>query len=416
MPQEKSLLSLRWRKEVSKSKDLRMKKEEEFSVSYPTGFLSFDFKNGCIVHVKSEDKNFQYYSVGVVDGSFIMVIGRSESGKSTLMTQMSSNIIRPFQTSCCFIDNVESGVIEVRREKLTGFYGEELKGRYIVRNTGITLENFYERIKMIHDMKLASPEDFEYDTGLYDNRGNRIFKMEPTVYCLDSLALIMAEKFTEEEELSGQTAGMATAKNNGAVFKRIIPMLKAANIILFAINHINQNIKISQFDAKKAQLSYLKQGETLPGGNAVIYLANNIIRVDNATKLKADEGLGIAGSLVEITLLKSRTNVVGQSCTLVFDYANGFDPDLSLYQMLKQKNRINGAGAYLYIGEHSECKFMQKKFREMLAEKPEFREIFMNECIDVLSAELVAQDEESRRIDQMNITNDIMNRLNSRIA
>ena len=137
-----------------------------------------------------------------------------------------------------------------RREALTGFYGEELDKRFIVRNTGITIENFYERIRMIHDMKLSHREDFEYDTSLYDNRGNRIFKLEPTMYGLDSLALIMSETYADEDELSGSMAAASTAKSNSAVFKRIIPLLKAANIILCAINHITEDIQINQFQRK----------------------------------------------------------------------------------------------------------------------------------------------------------------------
>lgn len=393
-----------------------MKKEEEFSIAYSTGFLSFDFINGAVIHVKSEDKDFSYYSVGIVDGSFNMIIGRSESGKSTLMTQWASNIIRPFHTSCCFIDNIEAGVTEIRREQISGFHGEEFKDRFVVRNTGITLENFYERIKMIHDMKISSPKDFEYDTGLYDTRGNRIFKLEPTVYCLDSIALIMAEKYAEEDELSGQTAGMATAKNNGAVFKRIVQMLKIANIILFGINHITMDIKISAFDAKQPALSFLKPGESLPGGRTIVYLANNIIRVNNNTKLSDKEGLGVNGAIVELTIVKSRTNYVGQTCKLVLDFERGFDPELSLYQLLKDNNRINGAGAYLYIGEHSEIKFMQKKIREMLSTNEAFRQIFMNECIDVLSKQLIEKDYNEQQLIAHQMSSDIMSALNSTLA
>lgn len=388
-----SLLASQFRAKVSKSKDYRMKNEEEFPVGYSTGFLSFDFRNGMVIFAQAPDgSKYQYYSVGITDGSFIMLIGRSGCGKSTWLTQASANIIRPYQTSCVFMDSIEGGMTVPRREQLTDFYGEELVSKFIVRNTGITIENFYERIKMIHDIKMENRQDYEYDTGLYDTLGNRIYKLEPTVYGLDSVALIMSEKYTDEDELSGQMATTASAKNNAATFRRIIPMLKSANIILFAVNHITENIDINPMAKKKAQVAYLKQSERLPGGNTIIYLANNIIRFDDVTKLKAAESFGIDGSLVDLTLVKSRTNKAGQSCTLVFNQSTGFDQDLSLFLLLKQNNRINGAGAYFYIGEHSEIKFSQKTLLEKLRTDETLRGIFMDEVISVLTTQLQIQE------------------------
>ena len=258
------MLSTLFREKVSKLKDYRMKSETEFDVGYSTGFLNFDFKNGAVIHVKSEDKDFKYYSVGITDGSMVMVIGRSGCGKTTFILQAAANIIRPFKTSCIFFDEIEAGATTARKEMLTKFYGEEFKHRVISRNSGITAENFFERVKMIYDLKMENRADYEYDTGLYDTSGNRIYKLEPTVYMLDSLALLMPATYTEEDELSGQMAATATAKANAAIFKRIIPMLKSANIILFVINHILEEVNINPMMRTKSQVSYLKQGEKLP--------------------------------------------------------------------------------------------------------------------------------------------------------
>ena len=258
------LLAQRFRDSVSKLKDFRMKAETEFDVGYSTGFLSFDFANGTMVHVKSNARNMKYHSVGITDGSMVMVIGRSGCGKTTFCIQSAANIVRPFKTSCVFEDNIEGGLTATRRAVLSQFSSEELRDRFVCRNSGITAENFYERVKMIHDLKINNRADFEYDTGLYDDLGNRIYKLEPTVYILDSIALLMPEKYTEEDELSGQMAATAAAKANTAIFKRIIPMLKAANIILFVINHITQSVAINAYSMPKAQVSYLKPGERLP--------------------------------------------------------------------------------------------------------------------------------------------------------
>lgn len=259
-----SILVDRFRASVSKLKDFRMKSESEFAVSYPTGFLNFDFVNGTVVHVKTDSLDVRYYSVGIQDGSMVMIIGRSGCGKTTWAMQTAANIVRRFPTSAIFHDDIEGGITDTRKETLTKFYGEELKAKYISRGTGITAENFYERVKMIHDEKIENRSDYEYDTGLFDTSGNRIFKLEPTVYILDSLALLMPDKLTDEEELSGSMSATAMAKVNASVFKRITAMLKAANIILMVINHINQKIEINPMMRSKSQVSYLKQGETLP--------------------------------------------------------------------------------------------------------------------------------------------------------
>lgn len=381
---ERGLLGRLFREKISKSKDYRMKAEAEQSVAYPTGYLNLDFKNGAVVHVNYNNKEYQYYSVGVADGSMVMVIGRSGCGKTTFVEQAAANIIRPFSTSVVFEDQIEVGSNLTRKEVITGFHGEELKNRFVIRDTGINAENFFERIKMIHDMKLDNREKFEYCTNLRDTYGNMIYKLEPTVYILDSLALLMPEKLTEEEELSGQMSATAMAKTNASVFKRIVPLLKAANIILFVINHINQKIEINPMMHTKGQLSYLKQGESLPGGNAPIYLSNNIFRFDDGAKLKNTEGFGIDGSMVEVGLVKSRSNKAGQTATLVFNQAIGFDPELSLFVMLKNNGRINGAGAYLYIDNRDDMKFSQKQFKEKLASTPEFMQVFMTAVMEEL--------------------------------
>ncbi len=410
------ILSQKFRSVAAKHKDFRMKDESSAGVGYSTGFLNFDFMNGTVVHVRSEDRNFNYYSVGIQDGCLVMLIGRSGCGKTTWAVQTAANIVRNFPSACVFHDDIEGGLTEYRKELLTGFHGEELKSKYISRNTGITAENFYERVKMIHDLKLQERESYEYDTGYYDSTGERMFKLEPTVYILDSVALLMPEKYTDEEELSGSMSSTAAAKTNSMSFKRIVPMLKSANIILLMINHINKSISINPMMKQKAQVSYLKQDEALPGGNTIVYLTNLLLRFDDNSKFKEDEAFGIAGNLVDITLVKSRNNRAGKTCTLVFDQNRGFDPELSLFVMLKNEKRINGAGAYLYIGDRSDIKFSQKAFKTKLRENPELRNIFINEVMDVLKAGLDKYDsEDNSESFDYSLSGDIMSQINSGI-
>ena len=246
------LLAERFRAQMAKTKDPRMN-EAVADVMYSTGFLPLDYLNGYKVHVKKPNgEEFWYNAVGQVDGSSTMLISRPGAGKTTIALQMAANIIRRFPNAVMFYDDIEGGSNIARREILTQFSPEEMEQRIIYRNTAVSAENFYERIAMIYDEKLSHKDEYEYNTGLLDSRGNEIYKLIPTVYILDSLAMLTPEKLIEEEELSGQMSVTATAKTNTAVFKRIVPKLKAANIILFTINHINDKIEINAFTHTKS--------------------------------------------------------------------------------------------------------------------------------------------------------------------
>ena len=392
------LLADRFRAQMAKTKDPRME-EAVADVLYPTGFLPFDFLNGYRVHVKSETEDFWYNSVGIVDGSSTTVCGRSGAGKTTVALQMAANIVRPFPDATIFFDDIEGGSNATRRELLTHFTPDEAEQRIIYRNTAVSAENFYKRIASIYEIKMNNRADFEYDTGKLDSRGNKIYKLIPTVYILDSLAMLTPEKLTEEEELSGQMSTTATAKTNTAVFKRIVPKLKAANIILFTINHINDKIEVNAFTHTKSQVSFLKPGETLPGGKAALYLANNLIRVDDGAKLKETDGLGINGKIVDFEIIKSRTNAAGRSVPMVFDFTSGFDDILSLFMFLKSTGAII-TGATCYLRGHEDMKFRQRDFKNKLFNDPEFAKAFN----EVARAELETLLGNPEVEDQKNIT------------
>lgn len=362
--------------------------EADFDVLYSTGFLSIDYLNGTKVFVESEERNFSYVAGGIVDGSCNAFIGRSGSGKSTICTQIAGNIIRPFikknMPTGLFIDDIEGSLPMARKQFLLGLSEKEIEDYVVMRNYGITTENVYERFRWIRDEKINHRKTYEYDTGLYDIHGNRVIKLVPTVYIIDSLPNLLPKEILEEEELGGNMDSSSVAKKNTFLLKKIVQLAKEANIILLSVNHIMDDIQMG-FIPKAAQISGLKQGERLPGGRAAIQVSNNMFRTDDKLTLKPTEGFGIDGSVVDLTLIKSRTNASKRSVPLIFNKSEGnFDPILSLFQLLKSEGAFSGAGSYLYLDGMDDIKFSQKSFKETLEGSPELQKVFAQSCYNVL--------------------------------
>ena len=399
-----SLLAKLFRDTVSSYKDLSMKNEKVADVGYSTGFPNFDMRNASMVHVKNEEKglDYKYYMVGITDGSITTVVGRSGCGKSTFCYQIAANIIRPFKTSCIYADEIESGMQDSRKETLTGFIGDELRERIIARNTGITSENFYERVKLIHDIRINHISEFEYNTGYLDYKGDEIYKLEPCVYILDSWALLRPKGLTEEETMSGQMSVTSSAKTNTEILRRIIPMLKNANINLFIINHILKDVNINPYARTVKQNQYLDEGERCPGGDTIFYLANNLIKLYDS-HLKP-ETFDIDGSIVTCSFKKSRTNKAGKETYLVYNQSVGYDPELSLYITMHKAKLITNSGSYMYFVGHPEMKFQQKKLKDKLRNDPEFRKLFMQIAMEYLS-QMVDDEVEEERKEAETVTN-----------
>ena len=69
----------------------------------------------------------------------------------------------------------------------------------------------------------------------------------------------------------------------------------------------------------------------------LLYLANNIFRVDTASKLTSDKEYGIDGFMTKITIIKSRSNRAGQEIDLVYNQNRGFDNIYSNFTLLKTR-------------------------------------------------------------------------------
>lgn len=385
-------------------------REAEADYMYSTGFLELDYVNGTIIHVTPKDQpESEYQSVGLVDGSSNTFIGRSGCGKSTFVTQIIGNMLRQNPGSVAYIDDIERSLPDFRKQFLLGLPEEELKERVHFRDSGITTENVYEQIKTIRDIKVENRSELEYDTGKLDIYGNKIYKMIPTFYLIDSFAMLMPEEIQDKsiDESTNMTSAQISKKNTELV-KKIGQMLKEANIIMFVINHILQDISTG-FMPNAAQVSGLRQGERLPGSRTSLYLANNMFRLDDAGTLKDSEGLGIRGTVVNIKAVKSRTNANNVPVPLIFNKTTGaFDNVLSLFYFLKSNGALGGAGKSMYLENCPDIRFSQKEFKEKLMESPELQKAFAELCRQYLSS-LLSDTKAQSVSNEFDINNMILN-------
>lgn len=382
---------------------------EEFDVMYQTGFLALDYVNGTMIHVKSDKIDMQYRSVGIADGSSNMFIGRSGCGKSTLVTQIIGNIAKEFEDCHIFYDDIEKSLPMSRKEFTLGLNKEQLAKKLHFRDKGITSENVYKRIQAIRDIKVSNKSDFMYDTGLYDTYGNKIVKMIPTIYFIDSFAMLMPEDIIDKEEIDAGMGATKIAKSNTSLIKKISQLLREANILLFSINHIMDDVQTG-FIPKAAQISGLKQGERLPGGKTALYIANNMFRLDDKGTLKDSEGYGINGTVVDITIVKSRSNQNKTSVPLIFNKTEGcFDDTLSMFHFLKIRGALSGAGK-MYFDELPEVKFSQKEFKTVLAENKDLQMVFARKCreyLDPLLSDTANKEIQTKTVDISALVNSL---------
>jgi len=236
--------------------------EAKTAYAFKTGIDLLDWSNGKLVNVRGDES---YYSVGIEEGTYCMFIGKSGTGKTSLALQIAARIVRDYENGAVYLDDVEAATSKTRFKALSGWTDEMIEDKFIHRNVGITAESFYKNIREVYNLKMELKDQITVTTDKLDEDGNPIEILEPTVYVLDSLAVLVPENVAEEDELSGSMSQTAVAKTNSMIFQRILPLLKKANIILFVINHVNQKIDINPMAKTKAQINYLKQDESIPG-------------------------------------------------------------------------------------------------------------------------------------------------------
>lgn len=365
-------------------------------VAFKTGFPSLDYAMGFNVNVFNDNNELLEIrpSRGVTAGSVVCIIGKSHVGKTTLASQMATNIVKQFDSGCVFHYDLEGGTSPTRISNITKLYPSQMKDKYIIRQSGGSIEEIKMSIAKIYLEKISNPAKYTYDTGELDEYGKPLIATIPTCMVIDSVASMstMINENTKDgikklEEITSQTEVMRLTAEVGRFFKESIPMLKAANIIIFIINHIKTRPGMGVPQAP--ELRYLKQDETLPCGKAIQYYTNTLIRVTaiGAEKFELSED-GFDGFGVNAQFIKNRSNVDGTIAHLIFDKVHGYDSLRSSYIYAKDMGMIGGNKNGYYFTDEKDKKFKLSTIHEDFAENRELYKVLYNHIIPELEKTL----------------------------
>ena len=326
-----------------------------------TGFHLFDYYFGSVINIHDELGHLirQEPRVGQAAGTFNMFVGMSGSSKTTLAIQLAANIARQFKNSNILHYDCEQRIDLSRIEiisRLPSYYFDGNNVRYVLQGGAVGLDTIQEAIVKMYVSKMKLRKELMVDSGFKDEFNRPIMIFPPSVVIIDSITTVLSTTFSPDnskeasdaEKMRGNTEGARDAKSLKGFFKDVLPLCKEANIIIYAINHLNSNMSMNAFIPTAKQQNYLKQDESIPGGKTMIFYPFNIVKmVAKPSDDYTEESDGFAGHMVMIEPIKSSSNQSGNnskgiSFQMAFSYKYGFDPLRSLVFYAKDKGLIEG--------------------------------------------------------------------------
>ena len=365
-------------------------------VCYPSGIPTLDYRLGYTLIQRDENDVIvnSHDSLGIVGGSFITLIGKSGTAKTAMACKMGAEIVRGFKSSFVLHYDLEQALNATRIMNITGLSTKEYMDHYVLKSSRSYIEDIFDSIIEIANEKQKNKKLYQYKEKYKDEFGQDIVLYEPTVIVLDSIPVlatrpeqkkVKAKKgsgqedyYVEDQEIEGQTYSLRVAKALKQFFSRLIPIIKEFNITIISINHINQKLEMNAFAKTQAQVLYLKQDETLPGGNAPIYYANTLIKhvAVGSSKTKMEED-GWTGFRINAEIIKSRTNASGVVVPMVYDQNFGFSKERTLLEYAKDLGLVNGSRvASRYLGDDDSVKFNEKDIVNEYRNREEVRLAF----------------------------------------
>lgn len=367
------------------------------SISYKTGVPILDYYLGYTVNVYNEDNEIvdTYPSIGIAGGSYITVIGKSSTAKTSTIISLAANIIRPFDSGLIMHFDLEQAMSYSRVQAMTKFTMTEMRDKYLLKNEYASINDIKAMVMKVYFEKTQNPDKYKYSTGRKNEFGEDIIAYVPTVVIIDSIPSLSSavnegdkKDVAKLEEVSSQTEKMRLTAEIGRFYTELLPYIKKANIIVFSVNHIKVNPGMGIVKSP-AELLYLKQDEALPGGKAPQYLAHILwkhVAIGSEKYTKEDNGFDGFGIRIEI--IKCRSNQAGQSFTIVYDKVHGIDSLRTSLAFAKEYGLITGDKNHTRFLTHPDMKFSMLTVHEYFDEHREMYKVLYDNIIPVLETKL----------------------------
>ena len=239
-------------------------------ISYKTGFPILDYYLGYKVNIYDENDNIaeQYPSIGISAGCFVTAIGKPSTGKTTMMVQIASNIVRDFDNGAVIHYDLEKALNYSRIQVLSRFRMQDMAaGKYILKQEKTSIQDIKSAIMQIYKEKTSNPEKYKYNTGKKNEFGEEVWIYEPTCVIIDSIPMLSTHVNENDkkdaaklEEISSQTDRMRLTGEIGRFYSELQQYIREANIIVFSINQIKTNPNMGIVKSP-SEILYLSQDE-----------------------------------------------------------------------------------------------------------------------------------------------------------
>lgn len=382
------------------------------NICYKTGIAPLDYALGYMVNVHDADGNIvdSYPSLGITCGTNLMSIGKSSTAKTSLLLFIAAMIVKPFKNGLIVHCDLEQAMTIARAKVITHFSMEEMKHKYLLKQSDTSVEGIKELIVSIWKEKRDNPNKYKYDTGRRNEYGEEIILYEPTIVLIDSIPSMstglnpnVKKEMEKIMEISSQTDRMRLTGEIGRFYTDLLPYLKEVNIIIMSINHIKVNPQMGIVKSP-AELLYLKQDEALPGGKTPVYLAHILLKSVAVGSEKYNlEDDGFDGFGISLEIIKSRSNQAGQKVRLIYDKVRGIDPVRTCIAYAKEMGLTGGNKNGTYFIDHPDKKFPMRTVNEYFRENKEMYKIMYDQITPSLKAKLSTVDEE-----QLSIVDEMM--------
>lgn len=356
-------------------------------LSFKSDFPMFDYLNGSI---ETGPNNTSRMNLGIDQGKSIMIVGKAGSGKSTFGIQLAYSVMKKYEESTMFLFDFEQSHTKARIQAITGMSNEYFDEHITINKVGIYTETVLKLVVKIAEFKKQHKDELmtENKEGLLDKDGKPVKILPPTFVFIDSIAAMRPQEMQEGDEMASLTAGARNAIANKGVFVKMLQPCMESNIIIICINHLNQNLNLGGITPPVAQTRFIKNTESVSGGVAILYLSNLWINIEAGNKLEEKDKYGIKGYEAKITIVKSRNAAAGKAANMIFNQYEGFDEDLSEFELLKANGLIKGAGVGMYLDGLDTEKFRMSNIKEKLKASPTFATRFKELVKETLDTSL----------------------------